>query len=1060
MIAVTRPRVDAPEACTLAEELFALSVTTAEVLPSERDANFLLEAADGSRYVLKVSAAGEERALLELQHAMLDRLADDSAPYRFPRPRPTPDGDTVATATLGDREHLVRLLVWIDGEPLAHVRPRAPELLEQLGGLLGWMHGRLEGLECPAARRTLAWDLTRAAELIAERAGAVADPQRRKLLERLTARCAGQVAGRAAQLRRAVLHNDANDHNVLVGPLEHDADGWPRRTVVGLLDFGDAIDGWVAAEPAVAAAYGLLGRARLIDAVGRVAAGFHQRFPLREAEIEAIFPLAVLRLCLSVANSAVQAAAEPEQRYLRVSEAAAWEALERIDRAAPELAVARVRHACGLEPCAGAAATRAWLRRQGAGQARPVVGPPLERAFLFDLAVGSWQMGGGAPGAFDTAALSERLFGLMRRAGAAVGIGRYDEARCWYGGELFAAPADEAPRRRTVHLGVDLFLQPGSEVFAPLAGRVVSARVNPGRLDYGPTVILEHEPERGVRFRTLYGHLQRDSIAHLRAGERVAAGARIGRIGAPPENGDWPPHLHFQVFVHPLGHEGDFPGVAAPDERDFWLAVCPDPGPLLGLQPKTSPPEGMSCEGGRHAASAGERARPLGRAAEAASDRPVPLPATEILRLRRRHLGPSLSISYRRPLHIVRGFREFLYDADGQPFLDAVNNVPHVGHAHPRVVAAAAAQEAVLNTNTRYLHENLVRYAARLAALFPDPLEVCYLVCTGSEANELAIRLARAHTGRRDLVVFEGAYHGNTTTLIDVSPYKHAGPGGAGPPAWVHVAAMPDPYRGRHRGADEATGRLYAQEVGAAADRAVGGVAALLAEPLLGCGGQIVPPPGFLPAAFAEIRARGGVCIADEVQIGFGRVGTHRWAFEALGSLPDIVTLGKPMGNGYPLAAVITTRAIADSFATGMEYFNTFGGNPVACAVGMAVLDVLEQERLQDNARRVGERLLAGLRQLAARHEVVGDVRGLGLYVGVEMVADRDARTPAAQVADYVVNRAREHGVLISTDGPDHNVLKIKPPLCFADADADRLLEVLERILGEDACRPIRAGSS
>jgi len=402
----------------------------------------------------------------------------------------------------------------------------------------------------------------------------------------------------------------------------------------------------------------------------------------------------------------------------------------------------------------------------------------------------------------------------------------------------------------------------------------------------------------------------------------------------------------------------------------------------------------------------------------------------------------------------VRGYMQHLYDVEGRRYLDAVNNVPHVGHSHPRVVRAGQRQMAVLNTNTRYLHELLARYAARLVATLPEPLRVVYFVCSGSEANELALRLARAHTGRRGTVVVDVAYHGNTTTLVDISPYKHAGPGGTGAADFVRTVPMPDVYRGPYRDAD--AGALYAQHVAEAVtdiQQDGVGVAAFIAEPLPGCGGQIVPPDGYLAAAYAAARAAGGVCIADEVQTGFGRVGSHFWAFAAQGVVPDIVTMGKPIGNGHPLGAVVTTPEIAASFDNGMEYFNTFGGNPVSCAIGMAVLDVIEEEGLRAHALRTGTHLMDGLRALMDRHPLIGDVRGQGLFIGVDLVRDRATREPAVAQAAYVANRMRERGVLLSTDGPDHNVLKIKPPLAFTAADADLLVATLDDVLAEDDAR-------
>lgn len=423
--------------------------------------------------------------------------------------------------------------------------------------------------------------------------------------------------------------------------------------------------------------------------------------------------------------------------------------------------------------------------------------------------------------------------------------------------------------------------------------------------------------------------------------------------------------------------------------------------------------------------------------------------AERLLQRRAAHLPSNLSVLYpHNPIHVARGSGQYLYDVDGQQYLDCMNNVPLVGHSHPKVTEAISRQLALVNTNTRFVYDQLVDYAERLADLLPDPLTVCFFVNSGSEANELALRLARTHTNRDGVTVLAGAYHGNTSALVEVSPYKFDGRGGRGCPVHVQVAPTPDPYRGRHRGPD--SGSAYADEVAAALQRsheAGYDAAAYLAEPIMGTAGQIIPPAGFVPNAYDRARAAGALVIADEVQIGFGRVGTDLWSFSAAGVVPDIVSLGKPIGNGFPLGAVVTTREIGDSFANGMEYFNTFGGSPVSCAAGLAVLDVLEEEKLQAHARVVGERLLANLHEVAAKHERIGDVRGAGLFAGVEFVANPDTREPDADTARAVVRRLRERRILISTDGPDDNVLKIKPPLPFTAADADRLSEAIDEAL-------------
>jgi 4-aminobutyrate aminotransferase-like enzyme len=403
------------------------------------------------------------------------------------------------------------------------------------------------------------------------------------------------------------------------------------------------------------------------------------------------------------------------------------------------------------------------------------------------------------------------------------------------------------------------------------------------------------------------------------------------------------------------------------------------------------------------------------------------------LEARHRLLGRNLSVSYRNPVKIVRGEMQYLYDDEGRRYLDAYNNVAHVGHCHPRVVAAGIEQMRVLNTNTRYLHDLLIRYAERVTATLPDPLNVCYFVNSGSEANELALRLARAHTKARDMIVLDHAYHGNTTTLIDLSPYKHDGPGGSGPPPWVHKVPLPEQSDARE--VVEALGKLDTDLCG------------FIAESMPSVAGQIVLPTDYLQNVYRIVRKQGGVCIADEVQTGYGRIGTHFWAFAYYGVVPDIVVLGKPIGNGHPIGAVITTREIADSFNNEMEFFSTFGGNTVSCAIGLEVLSVVQEEKLQTHALNVGNHLLESLRNLQQRFEIIRDVRGSGLFIGVELSEDDQ---PATTTADNIVNKMREEGILLGTDGPHHNVLKIRPPMPFSETDADFLLAVLRGAIEQE----------
>lgn len=1012
------PMLSMDDAVRLAAELYGIT-GSAEPLPSERDQNFLIRTASGTAYVLKLSQTGEDRSILECQNEVLDRLVRGTDAFRFPSVVATRGGKEIDEIEApGGGRHYVRLLDYLPGVPLARVRPHSPGLLEGIGRLLGTLDRVLDGYTHPAAERALQWDPKRGREVVDRHLDAIADPARRTRVERFLEVFDTYAAPLLPELRTGVIHADGNDWNVLVSEPD---DPLSPRTVVGLIDFGDMVHSWIAAEPAIAAAYAMMRKTDPLAAAARVVHGYHTVHPLTEPEIAAVFPLIGLRLTTSVVLAAYQRRLRPENEYLSVSEDGAWALLERLAEVHPRLAHYRLREACCLPPVPAAVGVVEWLERH-AERIGPVLEPDPRTAkhTIFDLSVGSLELDG-LRGRDDSSAWTDVLFGRLRAEGAEIGIGRYDEARRWYTGEAYRVETDDGPEWRTIHLGIDLFVPAGTPVLAPLDGVVHSVRDNAARLDYGPTVILRHEFD-DVVFHTLYGHLAPDALA-LEPGRPVRKGEVIGHVGDRPGNGDWAPHLHLQLIADLLDREGEFPGVARPSERAIWRSLSPDPNVLLripGLEPAADAPS-------REA----------------------------ILARRREKIGPSLSIAYRKPLQIVRGRGAYLYDELGQAYLDCVNNVAHVGHSHPRVVDALVRQSWVLNTNTRYLHENLIRYAERLTATLPEPLSVCFFVCSGSEANELALRLARTHTGRRDVIVLDAAYHGNTGSLIELSPYKFDGPGGSGRPPSTHVVPLPDPYRGPYRGYGPETGRRYAEHVREATMAAAenGGVAAFFAESLSGCGGQVEFPQDFLAEAFRHVREAGGVCIADEVQVGFGRVGTDFWGFQTQDAVPDIVTMGKPIGNGHPLAAVVTTPEIAASFANGMEYFNTFGGNPVSCAVGLAVLDVIEEEGLQENARQVGERLRSGLESLMERHPLIGDVRGRGLFLGAELVLDRGTLEPAPRQAGYVIERMRDHGILLSTDGPFDNVLKIKPPIVFSEADADRLVETLDRVLGEDGAQ-------
>ncbi len=776
----------------IAEKLFGVT-SAVRCLPGEYDDNFHLVAADHQAFVLKVMHPAREESFVDMQCRALGHLAARAPQLALPRVISSTAGDPFTRITLEDgTSRLVWMLSFLPGTMLAEISPHPPELIGSLGRLLAEMDLALVEFTHPAALRFLKWDVSRS-NWARDYLSHIPDPARRALAKRFLNLFEEEAVPRFPHLRRSVIYGDANDHNALVD--------LQAMRVVSVIDFGDMHEGLRVAEPAVAAAYSILGKQDPIAAAGAVLAGYHEILPLTEAELAAFFPLMGARLAVSVINSAHRKSLVPGDPYVTVSEQPAWTALERLEKISNRDAL-----------------------------------------------------------------------------------------------EYFRAVAARAPA--------------GGE-------------------------------------------------------QRVAN--------------------------------------------------------LLGRQP----------------------------AGEASLEK--------TLSARNRLLGANLSLSYEKPLKIVRGSMQYLYDEAGRAYLDVYNNVPLVGHSHPRVVRAIQEQVALLNTNTRYLHDNILRYAERLTALLPEPLQVCYFLNSGSEANELALRLARTHTRREDVVVLEHAYHGHTTTLIDISPYKFDGPGGRGRKPWVHVAPIPDDYRGNYRRGETELGKKYAAHVGEILERCKKEghpAAAYMAETLPSVAGQIVFPPGYLAEVYQRARADGAVCIADEVQVGFGRLGSHFWGFQTQGVVPDIVVFGKPIGNAFPLAAVVTTREIAASFANGMEFFSTFGGNPVACAAGLAVLDVLHDEELQENALVVGSQWIRDLRELQTNHPLIGDVRGSGLFLGIDLVVDRESRAPAAPQASYVVNRLCEEGILAGTDGPHHNVIKLRPPLCFSADDAARFTSKLDGILRERQAMP------
>ncbi len=980
-------------------------------LESERDQNHRLDAEDGTRWTVKIVNASEPEAETDFQTAMLQHLAVCAPELPMPRLKLTSEGAArqIVCAPDGTR-HAMRVVSWLEGVPLAETT-REAGVVASLGALLGKTDKALRGFMHAGALRSFEWDI-RLAGNARERLHAIEDAGNRRVVEYFLDRFDNVVAPKLGQMRAAVIHNDANDWNVLVDPADH-------SRVCGLIDFGDSLYTPVIAEVAVAAAYTIMERSDPIGVAADLTAAYHAEYPLDEGEIDLLFDLIAMRLVVSVSLSALRKEEVEDNPYLAVSEAPAWALLHKLHEMKPAFATAILRKACGFEAVRGAGKVIGFCRahrneftglfeRHPRMMAKAVVpyGDPenemtiTSRCLQPEAAQAWWDEYCGANG-------------------VELGIGPWGESRSVYSSDFFESRFIDGERRRN-HLGLDLFLAAGTRVRAPLEGTVRSVVIETDPLGYGCIITLEHKTDCGQPFVSLWGHMAHEAADRLRVGQVIKAGDTLGYLGAPKENGGWAPHLHLQLSVDLSLSAEEILGVGEEKYLDVWADVFPSAADFAGLAPESFGSKGRSVE--------------------------------DIVSSRRQSLLPNLSVSYSEPIKFVRGEGAFLIDHRGRAYLDCFNNVCHLGHAHPDVVEALSRQAELLNTNTRYLHDNIVEYSERLTATLPGDLAVASFVCTGSEANSLMIRMAEAHTGRRDAVVLDWAYHGTTPELVALSPYKYKRKGGKGRPDHVFEAAIPDVYRAPADWAPEEITERYIQSVAEQLEamKKQGRVPAFfIAESIPSVAGQVFMPEGYLEEVYKLIRAEGGLCVADEVQVGFGRIGSHWWAFETQGVTPDVVTMGKPIGNGHPMAALVTTREVAASFNNGMEYFNTFGGNPVSCAVGLSVLDVIERDGLRENARVIGDYLLAGFRRMMEQYEFIGDVRGMGLFLGVELVKDRRTKEPATDMARRVANRAKELGVLMGTEGPYDNVLKMRPSMIFSKENADYLLDVLDQAMKE-----------
>lgn len=978
----------------------------ASKLPGDVDENFKITANDGRSFIFKVSEALESTAFLDFQSDLIAHCHSKKLNLNLPFSITNIEGDFISTFYDNGKDRPARLLSWVEGRLWAKMNPKTSAVRYDLGEKAGQLTTSLKDFEHQEAHYESEWDLANAAWTINHRD--LFNDNEKAIVTYFQDRFI-TIQSSYKLLPKSVVHNDVNNYNILISK------DLLSSGVTGIIDFGDAIYTQTINDLAILLAYAIMEVPDPLAAAIDVIKGYHEAYKISENELAHLFTLVAMRLITTVTKTAVRRSKDQASAYHIISEQPAWDVLEKWIQVDSEFANYSFRNACGYEAHPSEQAFLSWAKRQ------KVVFSDLfpseqkkEGIQLLDLKPSSTWIGGTHE--FNDLDLFEfKVEQLQKKHPTKLIAGGYLEPRPLYTSSEYDKEGNSGPESRTVHLGVDFWLAAGTPVHALFDGTVVTATNDAGYKEYGGLIILKHH-ENNITFYTLHGHLTVKSSEKHTIGDQIKKGDCIGYLGTPEENGIWAPHLHFQLMLSMLDYTIDFPGVAYMNQLATWKSICPDPNLLFKND-----------------------------SLETVSDSII----SDILTFRKKHLGKSLSVSYEEPLHIVRGDGVYLMDNFGRKYLDTVNNVAHVGHEHPAVVTAGQNQMSVLNTNTRYLNEQINELAAELLATLPPELNVIHFVNSGSEANELAIRMVNATTGQRDIIASQAGYHGNSNMCVDISSYKFDGKGGKGTPEHTHIIPLPDRFRGKYRG--DNTAQSYTKEVQKQIDtvhskgRKVG---AFIIEPIISCGGQIELPTGFLPLAYEKARKAGGLCISDEVQTGCGRMGSTFWGFQLYDVVPDIVTIGKPLGNGHPVAAVACTQEIATKFANGMEYFNTFGGNPVSSAIGAEVLRTVKREKLQENALVVGGFLKAELIKLQTEFPIIGDVRGQGLFLGFELVDSE--LNPLSKQASYLANRMKDFKILMSTDGPDNNVLKIKPPMIFSKENAKELIFRLKMVFDED----------
>ncbi|WP_419794446.1 aminotransferase [Pseudomonas palleroniana] len=953
------PQVSPDQAAQLLKQHYGLDGSL-QSLGSQQDVNYKIDSERG-RFVLKISRGDYAAIELQAQHAALKDLQGREH-LRVPKVIQSLKGDELLTVSLDDQTLHLRLLEYIDGQPLTDLPHLSREVIQGFGALCGRMSQALAGFEHPGLERTLQWDPRHAQELITHLLTTLQDLPQRAALAQVARQVEAYVKPLAQRLPWQAVHMDITDDNVV---WQRDAQRhWQCQ---GVIDFGDLVHTWRIADLSVTCAALLHHAEGDPFAILPAIQACHAITPLQREELQVLWPLIVARAAVLVLSSEQQQRLDPDNAYLLKNAEHEWEIFHVATSVPFELMEA------AIFSCLGD--TLPTIAEQDFA---PLLPGLVGREFaLIDLGVlsphfeaGNWEVPG----------IDQRL---LDEAAAVHGLAasRYGQYR------LSRTRPDSAAEPETFALHVELHLPHGSVVQAPFAGTLHAGADGLVCLQGAPLSLRLW----GVK-------------SQLTPGSALVKGQVLGQVQAP-------------LTVQLCRAELEPPLFCTPSRAPAWRALCPSPATLLGL----------------------------------ACDAEPELDPEALLARRDASFARSQKHYYVDPPRIERGWRNHLIDMQGRSYLDMLNNVAVLGHGHPRMAAVAARQWSLLNTNSRFHYAAIAEFSERLLALAPDGMDRVFLVNSGTEANDLAIRLAWAYSGGRDMLSVLEAYHGWSVAADAVSTSIADNPQAlSSRPDWVHPVTAPNTYRGEFRGLDSAPDYVRSVEHNlakiAASKRQLAG---FICEPVYGNAGGISLPPGYLQQVYSLVRAQGGVCIADEVQVGYGRMGHFFWGFEEQGVVPDIITMAKGMGNGQPLGAVITRREIAEALEAEGYFFSSAGGSPVSCRIGMAVLDVMEEEELWENAQVVGGHFKARLEALIDRHPLVGAVHGSGFYLGLELVRDRQTLEPATFETALLCDRLRELGIFMQPTGDYLNILKIKPPMVTSRRSVDFFVDMLSKVLDE-----------